>query len=76
MYQYYAGSITYEFIPIKTPSHNFSIQVAFVPFNGSPGTTTEEQLQSCTWKIIDFRTSTEGTFDVPWLSTSVMRQWP
>lgn len=76
MYQYYAGSITYEFIPIKTPSHNFSIQVAFVPFNGSPGTTTEEQLQSCTWKSIDFRTSTEGTFNVPWLSTSVMRQWP
>nr|QKN89059.1 MAG: polyprotein [Iflaviridae sp.] len=76
MYQYYAGSITYEFIPIKTPSHNFSIQVSFVPFNGDPGVTTEEQLQSCTWKIIDFRTSTEGTFDVPWLSTSVMRQWP
>jgi hypothetical protein len=76
MYQYYAGSITYEFIPIKTASHNFSIQVAFVPFNGTPGTITEEQLQSCTWKIIDFRTSTEGTFDVPWLSTSIMRQWP
>lgn len=76
MYQYYAGSITYEFIPIKTPSHNFSIQVAFVPFNGDPGTTTEEQLQSCTWKVIDFRSSTEGTFNVPWLSTSIMRQWP
>lgn len=76
MFQFYAGAIEYEFIPVKTPSHNFSIQVAFVPFNGNPGSTTADQLQSCNWKIIDFRTSSAGTYTVPWVSTNVMRLWP
>nr|QKN89064.1 MAG: polyprotein [Iflaviridae sp.] len=76
MFQYYAGSIVYEFKAIKTPSHNFSIQVAFVPFDGTPGSTTDAQIQSCTWKTIDFRSSDTGSFEVPWLSTNPMRMYP
>lgn len=76
MYNFTAGSLVYEFVPVKTPSHNFSIQVGFVPFNGAPGEVTETQLQSCRWKVIDFRASENGQFTVPWLSSSVVRNTP
>lgn len=76
MFNYYSGSIIYEFVPVKTPSHNFAIQVGFVPFHGTPGDVTESQLQSCRWKTIDFRTSENGQFTVPWLSNSVVRATP
>nr|YP_009167340.1 VP3 [Opsiphanes invirae iflavirus 1] len=32
MYNFYSGSLVYEFVPVKTSAHNFSIQVGFVPF--------------------------------------------
>lgn len=76
MFQGYSGQIEYEFIPVKTSQHNFSIMVAFVPFHGTPGTTTFEQAQSCEYKIIDFRAQDTGVFTVPWVCTSLFRQYP
>lgn len=76
MFNFYSGSIVYEFVPVKTPSHNFSLQVGFVPFNGNRGEVSEVQLQSCRWKVLDFRASEVGQFTVPWLSNNVMRATP
>lgn len=77
MFNFYSGSIIYEFVPVKTSSHNFSIQVGFVPYSGQRGSgITEAQIQSCEWKTLDFRTSQNGQFTTPWLSLNVMRPTP
>nr|QKN89073.1 MAG: polyprotein [Iflaviridae sp.] len=76
VFNFYAGALIYEFVPVKTASHNFSLQVGFIPFNGVPGEVTEAQLQSCKWKALDFRTAENSSFTVPWLSPSVMRTGP
>lgn len=75
MFSGYSGSIEYEFVAVKTATHNFSIQVGFIPFNGDVDI-TDAQLQSCRWKTMDFRTSNNSSFVVPWLSTDVMRLYP
>lgn len=74
--QGYSGQIEYEITPIKTASHNFSILVAFVPFDGEPGSTTYSQALSCAYKVIDFRTTDTGVFTVPYISTQMFRQYP
>ncbi|BAA25371.1 polyprotein [Infectious flacherie virus] len=75
LFQGYTGELEYEFIPVKTAAHNFSILVAFVPFDGEPGNTTFAQALSCHYKIIDFRTNSAGVFTVPFVSNSMFRSY-
>lgn len=72
----YVGPLQYEFDAVKTPSHNFSMQVAYVPFNGTPGNTTIAQMQSCKWVTIDFRANNRAKFISPFVSFHLMRQYP
>lgn len=77
MYTDYIGALVYEFDAVKTPSHNFSMQVAYIPFNGSPSdVTTEAQMQSCKWTTLDFRTNNRAKFITPFISFHLMRQYP
>lgn len=76
MFTDYVGALQYEFDAVKTPSHNFAMQVAYVPFNGTPGTTTMEQMQSCKWVTIDFRANNRAKFISPFVSFHLMRQYP
>jgi len=75
MYSDYVGTLEYTIDAVKTPSHNFSLQVAYVPFNGAPGGATFEQLQSCKWTTLDFRTNNRAKFTVPYISFHMMRQF-
>lgn len=76
MFTDYVGPLQYEFDAVKTPSHNFSMQVAYVPFNGTPGDTTIDQMQSCKWVTIDFRANNRAKFISPFVSFHLMRQYP
>lgn len=76
LFQGYTGELELEFIPIKTAMHNFSILVAFIPFDGAPGGTTFQQALSCRYKIIDFRTNSSGVFTIPFVDTSMFRTYP
>ncbi len=64
----YVGPLVYEFDAVKTPAHNFSLQVGYVPFNGAPGGTTSAQLQSTKWETIDFRVNNRARFVSPFIS--------
>nr|QKN89042.1 MAG: polyprotein [Iflaviridae sp.] len=72
----YVGPLIYEFDAVKTPAHNFSLQVGYVPFNGAPGGTTSAQLQSTKWETIDFRVNNRARFVSPFISFHLMRQYP
>lgn len=75
MYTDYVGTFEYTFDAIKTPSHNFSLQAAYIPFNGVPGQNDFKQLQSCKWTTLDFRVNNRAKFTTPFISYHLMRQY-